>query len=55
MSELRKLYVDRAIHDLDNNDGWASFLKLQKHAHMCPLWFMIGARRIGKTDAILQL
>lgn len=48
-------YVDRCIRELGDNDGWASFQKLLKEAENCPIWFMIGARRIGKTDYGLQL
>ena len=50
-----KDYVDCVIRDLGNNDGWASFSKLLKAAPGCPIWFMIGARRIGKTDFALHM
>ena len=30
-------------------------MKLLKKARGCPIWFMIGARRIGKTDLSLQI
>ena len=49
------LYVDKTIEELGDNDGWASFRKLLKAAPDCPIWFMIGARRIGKTDFALHL
>ncbi len=42
-------YLDRVIEDIGDNDGWASFLKLLKKARGCPIWFMIGARRIRRS------
>ena len=49
-------YVYRIIEeDIGDNEGWASFIKLLKYARGCPIWFMIGARRIGKTDVSLKL
>ena len=48
-------YVDATILEIGDNDGWASFMKLLSNARDCPLWFMIGARRIGKTDLALQI
>lgn len=47
--------VDACILKIGKNDGWASFMKLYAEAPDCPLWFMIGARRIGKTDLALQI
>lgn len=51
----RMSYLDVCITDIGDNDGWASFLKLLRNAPDCPLWFIIGARRIGKTDVSLRL
>ena len=48
-------FVDDVILEIGENDGWASLLKLYRSAPECLLWFMIGARRIGKTDLMLQL
>ena len=49
-------YLDRVIEeDIGDNDGWASFIKLLREARGCPIWFMIGARRIGKTDVALHI
>ena len=49
-------YLDRVIEeDIGDNDGWASFLKLLQKASGCPIWLMIGARRIGKTDVALHI
>lgn len=48
-------FVDAAILEIGDNDGWASFMKLLSRGRDCPIWFMIGARRIGKTDMSLQL
>lgn len=48
-------YVDDVILELGDNDGWANFLKLLRKARGCPIWFMIGARRIGKTDVALHI
>lgn len=48
-------YVDDVILEIGENEGWASLLKLYRSAPECLLWFMIGARRIGKTDLMLQL
>lgn len=48
-------FVDAVILEIGNNDGWASFVKLLSQARECPIWFMIGARRIGKTDLALQI
>ena len=30
-------------------------MKLLSQARECPVWFMIGARRIGKTDVALHM
>lgn len=40
---------------MGDNEGWANFSKLLKEACDCPVWFMIGARRIGKTDSALKM
>ena len=48
-------YVDEIIKEIGFNEGWASFMKLLKAAPTCPVWFMIGARRIGKTDLSLHI
>ena len=50
-----KNLVDACILEIGDNEGWASFLKLLRAAPDCPIWFMIGARRIGKTDVSLHL
>lgn len=48
-------YIDKVILEIGQNDGWASFMKLHAAAKDCPIWFMIGARRIGKTDLALHM
>ena len=48
-------YVDQCIREIGDNEGWASFEKLLDEAPNCPIWYMIGARRIGKTDVALKL
>ena len=48
-------FVDDVILEIGENEGWANFLKLLREARGCPIWFMIGARRIGKTDVALHI
>lgn len=38
----------------DKNNEWYDFSKILKEAADCRLWFVIGARRIGKTDRLLR-
>lgn len=47
-------YVDDVLLSL-TGDGWYDFGKLMKNAKDCRLWFVIGARRIGKTDRMLHV
>ena len=55
MSDKTTNFVDTVIREIGYNDGWASFMKLINAADDCRVWFMIGARRIGKTDLVLQI
>ena len=48
-------FVDAVILEIGDNGGWANFMRLLSKARACPIWFMIGARRIGKTDVALRM
>ena len=48
-------FLDAVILEIGDNEGWANFMKLLSKARACPIWFMIGARRIGKTDVALHI
>lgn len=52
---MKQYPVDEIILEIGDNDGWANFSKLLGSARECPIWFMIGARRIGKTDVALRI
>ena len=47
--------IDDIITNYSNKDNWVDFKKLYSQAADCRLWFMIGARRIGKTDCLLHM
>ncbi len=47
-------HVDALLFEIAD-DGWYDFRKLLKGAPECRLWFVIGARRIGKTDRLLHV
>lgn len=47
-------YVDLLLNEL-GGDGYYDFRKILKEAKDCRLWFVIGARRIGKTDRLLHI
>lgn len=53
--ETWESYLDAVILEIGDNGGWANFMKLLSRARKCPIWFMIGARRIGKTDVALHI
>lgn len=46
--------VDSLLQEF-GGDGWYDFRKILKEAPECRLWFVIGARRIGKTDRLLRI
>ena len=48
--------IDRVLQDADDGGGYYSARKLlASGAYGCPLWFIFGGRRIGKTDMMLQV
>ena len=47
--------IDRVLADMDDGGGYYSCRRLlDSGAYGCPLWFVFGGRRIGKTDMMLQ-